>query len=119
MGYPLPLQLKESLMRCSALVKIWNPNLHNWDGTGTFNEKFFIFVICPTTTKITSAKCWKKWKLCGRHAAILHPNHYPKGSAPRKGGGRYGNDRHLLPFNQVVPIRIRKKSNKRINTNIG
>lgn len=101
------------LMRCSALIKAWNPAFVEWDGQGIFKDKIYIFVKCSTTTKITSAKCWRNWRLCGRHAAIAHPNHYPKGSAPRKGGGRYGNDRHLLPFNQMVPIRIRKKSNKK------
>jgi len=56
--------------------------------------------------------CWKEWNLCGQHAAIAHPDKYPKGSAPRKGGGRYGNRVNTLAFNQVVPIRVRKKSNK-------
>lgn len=99
-------------MRCSAVLKAWNPAFIAWNGQGVFHGKIFIFVKCPTTTKITSAKCWKLWRLCGRHAAQAHPDQYPKGSAPRKGGGRYGNDRNRLAFNQMVPIRIRKKSNK-------
>ena len=101
-------------MRCSAVIKIWNPDFVSWTGPNKFKGKIFIFVKCPTTTKITSAKCWRKWRLCGLHAAHAHPQHYPKGSAPRKGGGRYGNDRHLLAFNEMVPVRIRKKSNRKV-----
>lgn len=103
-------------MRCTALVRVWNPDFTNWNNNNKlkFKGKISIFVKCSTTTKITSAKCWRKWRLCGRHAAQTHPDQYPKGSAPRRGGGRYGNDRNLLPFNQMVPIRIRKKSNKKI-----
>ncbi len=49
--------------------------------------------------------------MCGHHAAQTHPDDYPKGSAPRKGGGRYGNqDTYHLAFNEVVPERVRKKS---------
>jgi len=99
-------------MRCTAKIKAWNPDYIKWNGIGIFTGNMLIYIQCPVTTKITSAKCWKTWRLCGHHAAQLHPDAYPKGSAPRKGGGRYGNDRNVLAFNQVVPIRTRRKSNK-------
>ncbi len=101
-------------MRCSAKIKAWNPTFINWNGKEVFKGKIFIYTNCPITTKITSAKCWRRWGLCGSHATQFHPSNYPKGAAPRKGGGRYGNGKNLLPFNQMVPIRVRKKSNKKI-----
>jgi len=97
-------------MRCRGLIKIWNPQFIT--AREPFRGKMWVWCQCPTTTKITSAKCWKLWSLCGLHAAIAHPEHYPKGSAPRKGGGRYGNRINSLAFNETVPIRVRKKSNK-------
>jgi len=103
-------------MRCRGLVKVWNPDFIKYTGKEPFKGRMWIWLQCPTTTKITSAKCWKLWYLCGLHAAISHPEEYPKGSAPRKGGGRYGNSINPIPFNQVVPMRVRKKSNKKILT---
>lgn len=91
---------------------IWNPDFINTTSNGSFIGPLSLQIQCPTTTKVTAAKCWKKWCQCGHHAAQTHPEDYPKGSAPRKGGGRYGNeDTHHLAFNEVVPKRIRKKSN--------
>jgi hypothetical protein len=102
-------------MRCKSQVKIWNPEFINLTIKEPFKGPISFQVQCPTTTKVTAAKCWKKWKQCGHHAAQAHPADYPKGSAPRKGGGRYGNDNtYHLAFNQVVPERVRKKSNKSI-----
>lgn len=44
---------------------------------------------CPNTTKVTSFKCWKKWGLCGQHAAEDYPEQYPKAKG-HKTGGRIG-----------------------------
>lgn len=100
-------------MRCRSQVMIWNPDFISHTSKELFRGSLSFLVQCPTTTKVTAAKCWKKWNQCGHHAAQAHPTDYPKGSAPRKGGGRYGNDNtYHLAFNEVVPERVRKKSNK-------
>ena len=104
-------------MRCSSLKRIWNPDFINLALNQPFKGPLSLQIQCTTTTKVTAAKCWKRWKMCGHHAAQTYPENYPKGSAPRKGGGRYGNENtHRLAFNEVVPERVRKKSNKSLTS---
>ena len=88
-------------MRCTVKVKIYfketvvftemedgqiiNMNVERW--TYTWQQ-------CPTTTKIKTARCWKRWGICGKHAAERYPELYikAKGSAT---GGRNGKDPQL------------------------
>ncbi len=56
---------------------------------------------CPNTTKVTSFKCWKKWGLCGKHAAEQYPEHYPKAKG-HKTGGRIG----IKPNTNLLTIEI-------------
>ena len=89
-------------MRCTEKVKIYfketvvftefndkgiieNMNVERW--TYTWQQ-------CPTTTKIKTARCWKRWGICGQHAAARYPELYvkAKGSAT---GGRHGKEPEL------------------------
>lgn len=62
---------------------------------------------CPNKTKVKNARCWKDWGLCGFHAALLYPEHYPKGKG-HKTGGRFGNK-----TNTVISMITTKINGKR------
>ena len=58
---------------------------------------------CPNTTKITSFKCWKKWGLCGKHAAEQYPEEYPIVRG-HKTGGRIGMKPSVSLLNIEIPV---------------
>lgn len=81
-------------MRCTAQVQIW---FKETVAITEFNDKMEIETInverwtwtwqqCPTTTKIKSARCWKRWGICGFHAAAKYPELYVKAKGSATGG---------------------------------
>jgi len=99
-------------MRCTEQVKIFykdpvtftefddNGNLKTWiveRWTHTMQQ-------CPTTTKIKSARCWKRWNICGYHAAQRFPELYPKSNGSST-GGRLGKSKQQESNNkQTKPL---------------
>lgn len=49
---------------------------------------------CPTTTKIKTARCWKRWRICGFHAARKYPALYVKAKGSST-GGRHGKSEEI------------------------
>jgi hypothetical protein len=81
-------------MRCTERVKVYfketviftefndegvieNMNVERWT---------YIWQQCPTTTKIKTARCWKRWGICGQHAAKRYPELYVKAKGSSTGG---------------------------------
>lgn len=62
---------------------------------------------CPNTTKIKSARCWKEWGLCGKHASTMFPELYPK-KRGHATGGRFGN-RNTMSINIFSDQREKSK----------
>ena len=54
---------------------------------------------CPTTTKIKTARCWRRWGICGFHASKRYPTLYVK-SKGISTGGRNGKIKNPL----IIPI---------------
>jgi len=86
-------------MRCQGDVKVW---IKEWVWFETLRVERVTYVMqqCPTTTKSTSAQCWKVFGLCGYHAALLHPKLYPKAKG-HKTGGRHGKERYTIPLCEI------------------
>ncbi len=89
-------------MRCTERVKII---FKETVSITEFNDKMEIETIhverwtwtyqqCPTTTKIKTARCWKRWGICGHHAAARHPELYVKAKGAST-GGRHGKSQEI------------------------
>lgn len=99
-------------MRCTEKVKVY---FKETVPITEFDDDFKLMTInverwtytwqqCPTTTKIKTARCWKRWGICGFHAAQRFPELYvkAKGSAT---GGRNGksDDLQMIENPLIIP----------------
>lgn len=98
--------------------KIWFKELAWWIEFDEFGNLIcerierptFVLQQCQTTTKIKSAKCWQlSPPMCGYHAAMIHPEMYPKAKGHQT-GGRHGKGNNTIPLNDIPIITARKKS---------
>lgn len=63
----------------------------------------WIWQQCPTTTKIKTARCWKRWGICGMHAALKYPDLYVKAKGAAT-GGRNGKPQENQPIENPLII---------------
>jgi len=57
---------------------------------------------CPTTTKIKTARCWKRWGICGFHAAKKYPELYVKAKGSSTGGRNGKSEDPQLIHNPLI-----------------
>lgn len=100
-------------MRCSKRIKVY---FKETVSITEFNDKMeietihvprwtYIWQQCPTTTKIKSARCWKRWGICGKHAAEKYPGLYVKSKGSFTGGrnGKTSNPQ-LITNPLIIPV---------------
>lgn len=87
-------------MRCKADIKVLVREYITMDGD-RIQRPTYVLLQCPTTTKSTSAQCWRDYGLCGYHAAKKHPELYPKAKG-HKTGGRHGKNNNAIPLCEIA-----------------